>query len=351
MKKTLKSNSGAASGRFPLRIPIKRSLVVVLIVALGGGCASFGGRPKSQDLQRNEYVRLLMGVRMRIVAYATDEPAAREAAGAAFERVAQLEDIMSDYETDSELMRLSRASGNGPQKVSPELFEVLSYGQMVSEASDGAFDVTVGPLVRLWRAARKSGVLPAGSALADARSKVGWRMMRLNARDRTIELMIPGMQLDLGGIAKGYAGDESIRVLREHGVRSALFEAGGDIVVSDPPPGTRGWQIELPGGRKKRLADAAISTSGDTVQFLELNGVRYSHVVDPRTGIGLTEHYAATVIAPRGITTDSLSTAATVLGKRDGESLIRRFGATGTVRKLTPKTAATESSTTSWRNP
>src|SRR4029079_13176638 len=126
-------------------------------------------------------------------------------------------------------------------------------------------------------------VLPAGSALADARSKVGWRLMRLNARDRTVELIVPGMQLDLGGIAKGYAGDEAIRVLREHGVKSALFEAGGDIVVSDPAPGKRGWEIELPDGHKKRLANAAISTSGDTVHFLEVNGVRYSHVIDPRT--------------------------------------------------------------------
>ena len=350
MKNSLKSNSGAVAGRFPLRIPIKRS-IVVLIVAWAGGCASLGGSPKGPPLQRNEYVRLLMGVRMRIVAYAPDEATARAAAAAAFERVAQLEDIMSDYQTDSELMRLSRNAGNGPQKVSPELFEVLAYGQMVSDASDGAFDVTVGPPVGLWRQARKTGVLPAESALADARNKVGWRFMQLDARDRTVDLTVPGMQLDLGGIAKGYAGDEAIRVLREHGVNSALFEAGGDIVVSDAPPGKRGWEIELPDGRKKRLANAAISTSGDTVQFVEVNGVRYSHVIDPRTGIGLTEHYVATVIALRGISTDSLSTAATVLGKRAGESLIRRFGANGTVRKLTPKTAATSRSTTSGRNP
>jgi thiamine biosynthesis lipoprotein len=351
MKNALKSNSGAVGRRFPLRIPIKRSIVAFLILAAGGGCASLHGRDKGPVLQRNEYVRLLMGVRMRIVACAADEPAAREAAAAAFERVAQLEDIMSDYLTDSELMRLSRASGKGPQNVSPELFEVLAYAQMVSDASDGAFDVTVGPLVRLWRQARKSGTLPAESALADARSRVGWQLIRLNARDRTVDLTVRGMQLDLGGIAKGYAGDEAIRVLREHGVKSALFEAGGDIVVSDPPSGKRGWEIELPDGHKKRLANAAISTSGDTVQFLEVNAVRYSHVIDPRTGIGLTEHYTATVIAPRGITTDSLSTAATVLGKRSGESLIHRFGATGIVRKITPKTPATSRSTTSRRNP
>src|SRR6185503_19366613 len=133
-------------------------------------------------------------------------------------------------------------------------------------------------------------------------------------------------QLDLGGIAKGYAGDEAIRVLREHGVKSALFEAGGDIVVSDAPPGKKGWEIELQNGSRIELADAAVSTSGDTVQFVEIGGVRYSHVIDPRTGTGLTEHYMATVIAPRGIATDSLSTAATVLGKRAGERLIRRFG-------------------------
>jgi thiamine biosynthesis lipoprotein len=302
-------------------------------------------------LQRHEYVQLLMGVEVRLAVYAPDEPAARNACKAAFERVAELEDIMSDYQNDSELMRLCARAGQGPQAVSPELFEVLQYAQTVSRASDGAFDVTVGPYVRLWRQARKTGALPPASALAAARPRVGWKLLHLDGEHRTADLTVPGMQLDLGGIAKGYAGDQAIGVLRQHGIASALFEAGGDIVVSDPPPGSDGWTIELEGlPRTVHLANAAVSTSGDEFQHVVIGGVRYSHVIDPRTGMALTQPYATTVIAPRGITSDSVSTAAGVLGPGAGDALIRRFGASGHVRKVAAETTTKSSSTTSGAN-
>ena len=164
--------------------------------------------------------------------------------------------------------------------------------------------------------------------------------MRLDSANRTIELLLPGMRLDLGGIAKGYAGDEAIRVLREHGIRSALFEAGGDMVVSDAPPGKKGWAVEVVGDESAKqrvveVADRGISTSGDTEQFVEIDGVRYSHVVDPRTGCGLTQRYAATVIARDGITSDSLSTAACVLGPQKGAKLVKSYrGARGSIRRV-----------------
>jgi thiamine biosynthesis lipoprotein len=325
-------------------LPIKTWVVVGFLFALGG-CAH------APPLERHQYVQLLMGVQVRLVTHATDEPTAKAAAKAAFERVAELEDIMSDYRPDSELMRLCARAGQGPVPVSQELFEVLAYAQKVSQASDGAFDVTVGPYVNLWRTARKTQALPAGSALADAGLHVGWRKMKLDPRNQTVELTIPGMKLDLGAIAKGYAGDEAIRVLKANGIRSALFEAGGDIVVSNPPPHSRGWIIETSDRQKHTLANSAISTSGDTEQFVDIAGVRYSHVVDPRTGIGLTKHFMATVIAPRGITTDSLSTAATVLGPGRGDALIRSFrGARGTIR-IARETTSSRSSTTSSANP
>jgi thiamine biosynthesis lipoprotein len=235
-------------------------------------------------------------------------------------------------------MRLCDQAGKGPVKVSDDLFRVLDYAQQVADASGGAFDVTVGPLVQLWRTARKTQTLPTASALADARSRVGWQKLKLDATNRTAELTVPGMRLDLGGIAKGYACDEAIRVLREYGIRSALVEAGGDIVVSDPPSGQRGWTIDTTPDVSINLQttlihDEAISTSGHAAQFVEIGGVRYSHVVDPRTGLGLTNHYTATVIAPRGITTDALSTAATIVGPREAERFVKRFGARAFVRK------------------
>jgi thiamine biosynthesis lipoprotein len=280
-----------------------------------------------------------MGVQVRLVAYAADLPAARSACKAAFQRIADLEDVMTDYRPDSELMRLCARAGTGPVPVSQDLFDVLSYGQRVARASDGAFDMTVGPYVRLWRQARKDHHLPSPRQLADARRRVGYRLMKLDPRRRTVELTVPGMQLDLGGIGKGYAGDEAIRVLRAHGIDSALYEAGGDIVVSDAPPDEpSGWSIQTidtGAGRKTlHLADAAVSTSGDTEQFLEIGGVRYSHVVDPRTGIGLTQRRMATVVAPRGITADSLSKPAEILAPDRARDLCRRFGATCYVRKF-----------------
>jgi thiamine biosynthesis lipoprotein len=157
---------------------------------------------------------------------------------------------------------------------------------------------------------------------------VGYELMRLDERARTAELLRPGMQLDLGGIAKGYAGDEAIAVLAKRGITRALVAGSGDIVVSGPPPDQAGWKIgigPLGGDEAKRLVmlrDAAVSTSGDAEQFVEIDGKRYSHIIDPKTGIGLSERSSATVIARRGIAADSLATAASVLGPRRAIELI-----------------------------
>lgn len=273
-----------------------------------------------------------MGVQVRLVVYAKDETTARDACKAAFERVADLEDVMSDYRPDSELMRLCTKSGQGAVKVSDDLFRVLAYAQEVSEKSNGAFDVTVGPVVALWRTARKTKALPSDAELKAALAKVGWRNVRLDPKAQTVELLKPGMKLDLGGIAKGYAGDEAIKVLRDKGIKSALFEAGGDIVASDAPPRTQGWQIELPEGESDApktltIKNQAVSTSGDTVQYVEINGRRYSHVVDPHTGLGLSEHFISTVIADRGLTSDPLSKVGTILGLEQGKPIVESFGA------------------------
>jgi thiamine biosynthesis lipoprotein len=221
---------------------------------------------------------------------------------------------------------------------------VLERAQKLARRTSGAFDVTVGPYVALWRQARRTRILPPPAELRRTRASVGWRKVRLDPKQRTVHLLVPGMRLDLGGIAKGYAGDEAIATLRKNGITRALVEAGGDIVVSGPPPGQKGWRVELQNPSSVRrsqprtlsLAHMAISTSGDTEQFVEIDGRRYSHVVDPRTGLGLTHRLMATVVARDGITADSLSTAVTVLGSQRGEALVRSIpGAQVFVRRAT----------------
>ena len=308
-------------------------------------------------LSRFQYTQLHMGVAVRLVVYAPDEPTAVRACTAAYARIAALEDIMSDYRPTSELMRLCAQAGGPPVRVSDDLFLVLRRAHDLARRSNGAFDVTVGPLVVLWRKARKIGALPDAAQLRRARELTGWRKMRLDEQARTVQLLVPGMRLDLGGIAKGYAGDCALAVLKEQGITRALFEAGGDIVVGDPPPGTDGWAVTLFDAKAKqrpfKLANSAISTSGDTEQFVEIDGKRYSHVVDPHTGLGLTNRIAVTIIAREGITSDSLSKAVGVLGSRKGvratRSLTRSFpGASASVRFLNHQNTKPPRNRISW---
>ncbi|MEO8333976.1 MAG: FAD:protein FMN transferase [bacterium] len=291
---------------------------------------------------RFEFSELHMGVEVRIVMYAREEQQARAAARAAFDELAVLEDIMSDYRPKSEI----RSLGNRPSewlKASEPLFTVLARAVEVARASDGAFDPTLGPLVALWRESRRVRRLPSDAQLDSARMRVGWRHMALDSVRRRIRLARRGMRLDLGGIAKGYAVQRATQVLRTRGVVSALVEAGGDITVTDAPPGEAGWRIDVPGAdssvraRASALTNASISTSGPSAQFVEIGGVRYSHVVDPRTGIGLTSGAQATVIATDGALADALSTALTVLSGRAVASLLARYpGTTASITRGRP---------------
>lgn len=292
-------------------------------------------------LTRFTYTEYHMGVDARLVLFAPDQAAAEGAGAAAFARIAALDSIMSDYRQDSELSRLSARAGGPPMRVSADLFRVLERAQAVARRSGGAFDVTVGQLVALWRRARKSGVLPKPAAIERARRLVSWKKLLLDERARTARLTVRGMQLDLGGIAKGYAADAAQRVLKEHGVTRALVELGGDIVVSGSPPETDGWTIRVPnagddqGPADLRFADRAVSTSGDTEQFVVIGGRRYSHVVDPRTGQALTNRVQVTVIAGDGLTSDPLSTALTLLRAEDRNGLLQAYpGTTAYVRVL-----------------
>ncbi len=274
-----------------------------------------------------------MGVPFRIVLFAPDETTARRAATAAFDRIQHLNAIMSDYEAASELNELSRSAGQGRAgRVSPDLWRVLEASQRLAQNTGGAFDITVGPYINLWRRARRLKQLPDPQQLEEARPAVGYRNIVLSPRHRTVQLLVKGMKLDLGGIAKGYAVDEAMIVLRRHGITRALVGGVGDIAVGEPPPGKLGWRIALSqfdvadapaSDRHVTLRNAAISTSGDLAQRLEINGRRYSHIVHPQTGIGLTDHSLVTVIGRDCATTDSVATAVSVLGPRQGLAFVK----------------------------
>ncbi|MFO0805796.1 MAG: FAD:protein FMN transferase [Gemmataceae bacterium] len=271
-----------------------------------------------------------MGTVFRIVLYAESREAADAAAKAAFARVAELDGVMSDYKKDSELMKLCATSGRAVP-VSADLFNVLQKAEEMSKLSDGAFDVTVGPVVQLWRHARRTQQLPEKDELAAAMAKVGWRNVQLDQKNRTVKLLKPGMQLDLGGIAKGYAADATLTVLREkHGIQSALVAAAGDITCGDAPPDKPAWDVDIAPiakGQKPRslkLANAAVSTSGDLEQFVEIAGLRYSHIVDPKTGLGLTGRRSITVIAKHGVTADSMTKAVMLLPREKAMELVER---------------------------
>jgi len=255
-----------------------------------------------------------MGMEVRMVLHAPDEATARRAGMAAFATIAALDQRLSDYRETSDVRAIERAAPEAIH-VHPDVLDVLTRAMEVARASDGAFDPTVAPLVALWREARAVRRLPSDAALTSARGLVGWRRVELDAANGTVRLPEAGMRIDLGGIAKGFVLQRALATLRDHGVVVAMIEAGGDIVTGDAPPNTDGWRVQVSAAcESKGLSSEALATSGASVQFVEIDGVRYSHVVDPRTGRGLTTHHTVHVRAPDGATADAWATALSVLG-------------------------------------
>jgi len=293
-------------------------------------CATTIGQTTDRLPERFEFTQIQMGMPFKVVLYAPDADSANAAARAAYARIKQLNGIMSDYDPESELMRLCQTAGTGKAVlVSSDLLAVLSHSQALAHQSDGAFDITVGPLVRIWRKARRTKKFPTAEELDTARAVVGYRHVRLDEKAGTVELLKKGMLLDLGGVAVGYAIDDVLALLKARGITRALIDGSGDIGVSDAPPGKEGWRIGIAPleadkepSRFVILKHAAVTTSGDAFQFVELNGQRYSHIVDPKTGLGLTDHSSVTLLARNCTIADSYTKAVSVLGPERGMKLI-----------------------------
>jgi thiamine biosynthesis lipoprotein len=289
--------------------------LAVLITASSAGEARF------------RFERPMMGTRFVVVVYAKDHSTAQNAANNAFQLAEELNTVASDYLSESELSLLTSKPIGQPIPLSPRLFQLLDHSQRLAEATQGAFDPTLGPLTQLWRKTRDDRRLPACAVLQSTLARVGWRHFTLNAASQTIILHRPNMAFDLGGMAKGYAADLMLESLAANGLSKAMIAAGGDVRLGDPPPGRDGWRVALQTFDLTRtdevliLANAAVSTSGDLHQSVEIDGIRYSHIVDPHTGLGLTRRLAATVIADEAKISDPLATAACVLGPDRGKTL------------------------------
>ena len=279
---------------------------------------------------RFEAVEPHMGTLVRITLYAPSAGIAQDAFRTAFDRIRTLDRILSDYRPESELNHVTTAAVGRAVHVSEDLFAVLVRSQDLAEATGGAFDITQGPVIRLWREARKIARLPDAAALGKAASRSGFRKLHLDTERRTVTLDIAGMALDVGAIGKGYAASEAIEVLGRRGVRSALVAVSGDLAFSDAPPGQRGWRIGVHSGDRLaesvpgvlELTNAAVSTSGSNEQHVDLDGRRYSHIIDPSSRMGLVDDITVTVVARHGLDADGLDTAVSVLGADRGLALI-----------------------------
>ncbi len=287
-----------------------------LCVTLGLGAVPRFPARQSMAIQHTEPC---MGTLVTIRAHHPDEALGYRAIAAAFRRMHALDAILSDYRPDSELNQLCRTAHTAPFTASPDLFRVLQESLHMAEATGGAFCPTIGPLVHLWRQARRQRALPSQEALHAARTSTAWQGIQLDSHTHRVCLPRSGMQIDFGGIGKGYAADQALAELARHGVTRALVAASGDIAAGAAPPDADAWSVALDSGleaqpRVAALRHQAVSTSGDRHQHLEIGSIRYSHIVDPRTGIGLTEPLAVSVVAPSAMESDSAATALSVMG-------------------------------------
>lgn len=283
-------------------------------------------------LQRYQFRRGLMGTQFTLTFYAPDSLTAWRVNEAVSARMDSLNQIMSDYLDGSEINRLSATAGSGQWvAVSPELFSVLQKAYIIARLSDGRFDPTVGPLSLLWRRAVRRNVFPTVRERRQARQAVGYQFMKLDSARQSVQLTRSGMRLDVGGIGQGFAIDEARRVLHRFDIYSVLLDLGGDVLAgAAPPEQPNGWRIgigavETGDTATIWLKNAAITTSGDIYRHLDYRGRRYSHVMNPRLGLGLRHFVRATVLAPDGYRADALTKVFSVAGWRKSPRLLRRF--------------------------
>ncbi len=294
---------------------------------------------ESGSVQLDSGRRMVMGTFSRVVVIADSERAAERCVEAAFEVQQRIEELMSYHRDDSELSRINREAADRPVPVNPMTFEVLHKSVEFSKLTDGAFDVTVGPLVDLWKAAGEADEPPSKQALAEARAKVGYEKLVLDEKNMTIRFAVRGMRVDLGGIGKGYAVDKSVEAMKKQRAIGGMVDLAGNIrCFGKPPRGQQTWRVGVKDPNVSpddlddskilmvlAMTDESVATSGDYRRFVKVQGTKQSHIIDTTSGKGANKLISDTIIAPDATTADALSTAVNVLGPDKGLALIERL--------------------------
>lgn len=270
-----------------------------------------------------------MGTSFTLAEYGQDSAYLEEVAAQVFKEMDELDDQMSNYKPNSELSSINREAARHPVMVEPRLFKLIQDSLEYSRQSDGAFDVTVGPLMKTWGFFRGQGRLPSKSELVEVKGRIGYQHVKLDASARTIRFDIPGIEIDLGAIAKGYAVDRAVEVLRENGIRQALISSGtSSLYALGSPPGEHGWMISVrnPLDTNKaacvlRLQNFSLAVSGDYEKFFKLGGKVYAHIMDPHTGMPVENMLSTAVLSPSATDSDALSTSFYV----EGPGAARRY--------------------------
>lgn len=275
------------------------------------------------------YSEMKMGSAFNLIIVSADSNKANHLARKSYELVDSLNHIFSNYDSSSELSKINASAGLLPYKMSRAMLDLVQKSQYAYIQSKGAYDISIGPLSSLWRKARKAKLFPEASTVIATKKLVGFAQVKINKRLGTIFLPNANMQLDFGGIAKGYIAQWVINFLKANGIQQALVDAGGDIVMSGPPLNQKGWLIgvNLPEttdqllNKKLQLSNCSVATSGDVYQFIEYKGVKYSHIINPLTGYGVTNLRNVTIVAKTGATADWLATACSILPIKEAKQL------------------------------
>jgi FAD:protein FMN transferase len=282
------------------------------------------GRASGQLLRLEESLDA-MGSTYTVALYGYNEDQMEAAVEAAFNEVRRLDRMLSNYRPDAELAGINRQAADRPVKVTPELFDLLLKCKEYSSESEGAFDITVGPLMRVWGFFKGTGRLPAKEDVAKALRKVGYRNVILDRETRTVRFAQPGVELDPGGIGKGYAVDRMVDVLKDNGITSALVSAGGSSIyaLGTPNNSDKGWEVKIrdPKDARKTIEDVylknqSMSTSGSYEKFFEAEGRIYSHIMDPRTGYPARGVLSVSVITPTTLDSEGWTKPYFILGRQ-----------------------------------
>ena len=315
---------------------------MAILVCLSLVAVSFFSCADRDRADADSGYQMIMGTFAHVVAVAEDSGTAKKCVQAALEEIRKIDDLMSDYKSDSEISRVNREAGEKAVKVSESTYEVLQRSVEFSKMTDGAFDVTVGPLVALFRNAKENKVAPSEQQIAQARSKVGFEKLKLDSENKTVQFSDNGMLLDLGGIAKGYAIDKAIETAQRCGAIGAMVDIGGDVrCFGLPPEGKDHWLIGLQDPNSAiegieggglllvlKITNAAVATSGDYQQFVLIEGKRYSHIMDRKTGTSAEGLSSVTIITDNATDADALATSVSVMGAEKGLALIEKLPGT-----------------------